>query len=476
MLPFQKPSHPPFTQEDVRQLLVRCKPGKAPGPDGITAKVLKLGAMELSPILHSIFWESYRTATVPTLWKTSTIIPVPKKPRPSEPNHYRPVALTSIMMKLLERLILNIMLPAVRSQLDPYQFAYRAKRGTEDAVACLLHPLLQHLDLSPDNFATILFVDFSSAFNTIQRHHMIKKLHLLNIPTLLIHWVHNFLSNRPQSVKVGSSFSSTVITNTGAPQGCVLSPFLYTLYTNDCISPSPTNITYFKYSDDTAILALLHDNNSITDYQNTISHFTQWCTANFLELNVAKTKELVFQSTDTVLNPLLIHSKTVEQVDSFTYLGLTLDNKFRFDQHITSIHKRFQQRLHVIRKLRSLSVAPHLLLLLYKSIIQPVLLYCSACYFTILSMPNRNKLYSITRIASKIIRLPIPSLAEMNDKAINRLALSVISDTEHPLYRYFDLLPSGRRYRSLRWEKVRFNRSFVPTAIAALNKLRLPHR
>ena len=174
--------------------------------------------------------------------------------------------------------------------------------------------------------------------------------------------------------------------------------------------------------------------------------------------------------------PTLIHGKTVEQVESFTYLGLTLDNKLRFDQHITSIHKRFQQRLHVIRKLRSLSVAPHLLLLLYKSIIQPVLLYCSACYFTILSMPNRNKLYSITRIASKIIGLPIPTLADMNNKAITRLALSIISDTEHPLYRYFNLMPSGRRYRSLKWEKVRFSRSFVPTAIAALNNLKLPRR
>ena len=123
------------------------------------------------------------------------------------------------------------------------------------------------------------------------------------------------------------------------------------------LSPGQTGC-HFKYSDDTAILGLLHDNNSITDFHNTISHFTQWCTDNYLELNVDKTKELVFQTTHSGLNPILIHGKTVEQVDSFTYLGLTVDNKLRFDQHITSIHKRFQQRLHVIRKVRSLSVAP----------------------------------------------------------------------------------------------------------------------
>ncbi|KAK0143367.1 Retrovirus-related Pol polyprotein from type-1 retrotransposable element R1 [Merluccius polli] len=180
------PEQPNFafpTVEDVHQQLRRCKTGKAPGPDGITGRLLKNCALELSPVLHSLFNESLLTATVPNLWKTATIIPVPKKPRPSELNHYRPVALTSKIAKCLEKLVLNTILQAVCPQLDPYQFAYKAKRGTEDTVACLLHTLLQHLD-SPGHYARILFVDFSSAFNTIQSHIMITKLH---VPPLLIH-------------------------------------------------------------------------------------------------------------------------------------------------------------------------------------------------------------------------------------------------------------------------------------------------
>ncbi|KAJ8353443.1 hypothetical protein SKAU_G00210100 [Synaphobranchus kaupii] len=71
-----EPAHPsPFTVEDVRRQLSRCKPSKAPGPDGIQARVLKECAAELAPIMHSLFWESYKTASVPTLWKTSSIIP-----------------------------------------------------------------------------------------------------------------------------------------------------------------------------------------------------------------------------------------------------------------------------------------------------------------------------------------------------------------------------------------------------------------
>lgn len=174
----------PFTEEDVRRQLSRCRLGKTPGLDGIPTRVLKACSQELTPVLHSFFCESYmyQTATIPTLWKTATIIPVPKKPRPTDLNHYRPVALTSIIMKCLEKLLLPKILPVVTPQLDSLQFAYKTARGTEDAVACLLHLIRQHLD-SPHHFIRILFVDFSSAFKTIQKHLMIQKLHQLNTQT-----------------------------------------------------------------------------------------------------------------------------------------------------------------------------------------------------------------------------------------------------------------------------------------------------
>ena len=129
-LPPPDPEEPaPFTEEEVRHQLSRCKTCKAPGPDGIPARVLKTCAMELSPVLHSLFCQSYRTATIPTLWKTAVIVPVPKKPRPTELNHYCHIARTSIIMKCLEKLLLNIFLPLVTPHLDPLQFAYKAKRG-----------------------------------------------------------------------------------------------------------------------------------------------------------------------------------------------------------------------------------------------------------------------------------------------------------------------------------------------------------
>ena len=107
-------------------------------------------------------------------------------------------------------------------------------------------------------YTRILFIDFSSAFNTIQRHVMIDKLQKLEVPAALVHWVFNFLSNRPQCVRVGDIKSPVLVSNTGAPQGCVLSPFLYTLYTNDCHNVD-SSTQFVRFSDDTAMLALLND-------------------------------------------------------------------------------------------------------------------------------------------------------------------------------------------------------------------------
>ena len=127
---------------------------------------LKACADQLAPIFTRIFNRSLELCEVPSCFKRSTIIPVPKKPSITGLNDYRPVALTSVVMKSFERLVLSHLKVITGPLLDPLQFAYRANRSVEDAVNMGLHYILQHLD-SPGTYARMLFVDFSSAFNTI---------------------------------------------------------------------------------------------------------------------------------------------------------------------------------------------------------------------------------------------------------------------------------------------------------------------
>ncbi len=206
------------------------------------------------------------------------------------------------------------------------------------------------------------------------------------------------------------------------------------------------------------------------DYQRSITYFGTWCDDNFLHLNISKTKELFVGSSKTQIHPSIdINGEMVERVQHFRYLGITLDDHLSFNQHILGMYKACQQRLTVLRKLKQLSVQPHLLLLLYRSIIEPVLMYGAICFFHMLTVVNRNKLLKIPNLASKIIGIPTPKLSDCVTSATIRKAHIILNDPDHPLHRYFILLPSGRRYRLPMCERTNFSKSFVPTAIRALN-------
>ena len=120
---------------------------------------------------------------------------------------------------------------------------------------------------------------------------MAEKLIVLNVNPNLIAWILDFLTGRPQYVVLNSAISTMSTINTGAPQGCVLSSFLYTLYTNDFKIMQPDNYI-IKFSDDSTLLALLLKTE--TNYFKEVDCFIQWCEENYLEVNVKKTKETIF--------------------------------------------------------------------------------------------------------------------------------------------------------------------------------------
>ncbi len=236
---------------------------------------------------------------VPTSFKKSIIIPVPKNNKPSCLNDYRPVALTSIVMKVFERLVKSHIGSSIPVTLDHLQFAYRPNRST--AISHILHSSLTHIDSSNGNYARLLFIDYSSAFNTIVPIKLASKLTDLGLNSSLCDWIQDFLTGRPQVVKVGQFTSNSITLNVGAPQGCVLSPLLYTLYTHDCVS-SHSSTSIIKFADDTVVLGLI-SNNDETAYLDEVERLTSWCQDNCLFLNVSKTKELIVDFRKRHLRP-----------------------------------------------------------------------------------------------------------------------------------------------------------------------------
>ncbi|KAK1803914.1 hypothetical protein P4O66_003854 [Electrophorus voltai] len=269
-----------ITENDVRRVFKKVNTRKVVGPDGICGRILKACADQLAPVITDIFNLSLMLSIVPSSFKRSTIIPVPKKPRPSDLNDYCPVGLTSVVMKCFEKLVRDFITSSLPASMDPLQFAYRHNCSTDDAIAHLLHTTLTHLDERRGNYVKMLFVDYSSAFNTIIPSLLTTKLEDLGLHTSLCDWISNFLTDRPQSVRVGNSASSTLTLSTGASQGCVLSPLLYSLYTYDCTATSSSTIIV-KFADDTVVMGLILDNDERV-YLEEIKHLENWCQENNL--------------------------------------------------------------------------------------------------------------------------------------------------------------------------------------------------
>ncbi|KAK1784028.1 hypothetical protein P4O66_004470 [Electrophorus voltai] len=344
-----------ITESDVRRVFKRVNTRKAAGPDG---RVLKACADQLAPVFTDIFNLSLTLGIVPSSFKQSTIVPVPKKPRPSSLNDYRPVAFTSVVMKCFEKLVRDFITSSLPASMDPLQFAYRHNCSIVDAIAHLLHTTLTHLDKGRGNYVKMLFVDYSSAFNTIIPSLLTTKLEDLGLHTSLCDWISNFLTDRPQSVRVGDCASSTLTLSTGAPQGCVLSPLLYSLYTYDFTATSSSIIV--KFADDTVVMGLISDNNERA-YLEEIIHLENWCQENNLLLNVSKTKELIVDCSkkqERQYQPVMINGTTVERVDSFRYLGVHILQDLSWSRHTNSLAKKARQHLYHLTRCLSTSDCP----------------------------------------------------------------------------------------------------------------------
>ncbi|TWW66964.1 hypothetical protein D4764_02G0000050 [Takifugu flavidus] len=239
LTPYMDPSMSPipptglsFTSGQVRRELERLNQRKAAGPDGISPRVLRNCSRQLCGILQHLFNQSLHLQRIPVLWKTSCLVPVPKKTHPVAPSDYRPRALTSHIMKVMEQLVLTHLRPLVSPFQDPLQFAYQPKVGVDDAVIYLLQRAYSSLDRL-NTTVQVMFFDFSSAFNTIQPRLLRAKLEKMQMDAPLVSWIEDDLTGRPQVVRLRSCVSDPLMSNTGAPQGTVLSPFLFTTYTAD---------------------------------------------------------------------------------------------------------------------------------------------------------------------------------------------------------------------------------------------------
>ncbi len=190
---------------------------------------------------------------------------------------------------------------------------------------------------------------------------LVAKLQTLGLNRSLCSWILDFLTGRSQVVRMGNNTSSPLILNTGAPQGCVLSPLLYSLYTHDCTATHSSNVIV-KFADDTTVIGLITDNDE-TAYREEVSTLTKWCQENHLSLNIDKTKELVvdYRRQSREHTPITIDKTPVERVSSFKFLGVHITEDLTWSAHTDAVLKKAHQRLFFLRRLRKFGTSPRIL-------------------------------------------------------------------------------------------------------------------
>ncbi len=199
-------------------------------------------------------------------------------------------------MKCFEWLVKTFKTSFLPGSVDPLQFAYRPNRSTSDTIAIALHIALFHLD-QRNNYVRMLFIDYSSSFNTIVPSELVIELRDLRLNTALYDWILNFLTGTRQAVRIGST-TSTVTLNTSAPRGCVFSLLLFSLFTHDCMATNSSN-NIVKFADSMTIIGLVIGNNEMA-YGEEVRALTSLCQDSN---NVSKTKELIVDNRKRQRDP-----------------------------------------------------------------------------------------------------------------------------------------------------------------------------
>ena len=228
-----------------------------------------------------------------------------------------------------------------------------------------------------------------------------------------------------------------------------------------------------KYADDTVILGLIVNDN-ITEYMNCIKFVNTWCNENYLNLNVSKTKEIIwdFRRHKADFIRMNINDMEVDVVHSYKYLGLVIDDKLSFSDHVDNQIKKANKRMYCVRSMRNLNVSTDIICRFFNATIPSVLMYAGVGYYCMITKHLKSKLNKPLKVCNKLLRTSHPALIsnDINFKAgVCRLAGKIRQDICHPLHKEYKMLPSGRRLRVMYARTNRFRNTFIPTSITMLN-------
>ena len=374
-----------FTEADFISAIKEIGSNSAPGPDDIPAVLLKNCAVSLSVPLFLIWNKSFTLGMVPECYRTSIVCPIHKKGDKVSPGNYRPISLTSHVIKTFERILRNKMVQYLENNgiLSKNQHGFRSGRSTLSQLLSHINDIITGLCNEEDTDS--IYLDYEKAFDKVDHNLLIAKLKRYKFHPRVVTWISSFLSCRSQTVLIGNERSSSAQVRSGVPQGTVLGPILFLVFINDLENVVDTSTVRF-FADDTRISHQIRDSSSHDQLQSDLQNILKWSTENNMRLHEQKFELLIHEANPRNTLHHLPFSRELWSYDvsdevqltptnCLRDLGLQVTNDLSWSTHIQSILKKGRSvsawALSVFRTRDRLTM-----LTLYKSLIRSTIEYC----------------------------------------------------------------------------------------------------
>jgi len=367
-----------FSPSDIIEAIDELRDNAAPGIDGFPAIFLKKCKVTMAQPLYTIWRESLDQGITSTIMKHSAIVPIHKGDSTALAKNYRPVALTSHLVKIFEKIIRKHIVAHLESHnlLNPSQHGFRAGRSC-------LSQLLAHYDkilslLEQGYNVDVIYLDFAKAFDKLDFNITLNKLKLLGIDGKIGKWIHSFLTNRTQSVIVNGIKSPAAPVLSGVPQGSVIGPILFLILIGD-IDEQIRNSFLSSFADDSRIGKGIKSPEEAAQLQQDLIKVYNWAEANNMSLNATKF-ELLRYGNDSCLKDQTTYSSNTNQIieekSTVKDLGVSMSATADFKEHINKLTDTVRDLSSwILRSFKSRSKV--LMLQLWKSLVIPRLDYCS---------------------------------------------------------------------------------------------------
>ena len=393
------------TPELVAKKIRAMKDNKSPGVDGIPPKLLMETVDQISIPLARVFNLSLKEGVVPFEWKEANIIPLFKKGARNKSENYRPVSLTSVICKLLERLIKYHMVDFLvkHKLLNSSQHGFLKARSCLTNMLCFLEEITKWIDVGSP--VDIIYLDFQKAFDKVPHQRLLLKLKAHGIGDSITDWIEQWLTDRRQRVVVDGEVSNWKSVLSGVPQGSVLGPILFLIYINDLDDSITSNV--LKFADDTKLFRKVNTDGDKQHLQNDLDRLVKWSEKWQMLFNFGKCKclhtghgnlNVNYKMGDTVLGT------TVKEKD----LGVTISADMKVSEQCGIAASKGNQILGLIRRNITYK-GKKLIIPLYKAIVRPHLEYCIQAW-----RPYRKKdIDTLERIQRRATKM-IPELRDLS--------------------------------------------------------------